>query len=81
MACKLPGLHHLVLFGQVDPQLEPPQVSLGHLGHFAVHNAPPSSHPLHTPRANHPLHRHEGQKAQKEHLGRCEEWMSIGGCC
>ena len=51
----LPGLHHLILFGQVDPQLKPPQIPLCNLGHFAVHNASPSSHPLHTPRTNHPL--------------------------
>ena len=30
----VPGLAHLVLLGQVDPQLEAPQVALGDLGHL-----------------------------------------------
>ena len=51
----VPGLHHLVLLGQVDPELEAPQVPLRHPGHLTVHNAPPCCHPLHPPGPNHPL--------------------------
>ena len=55
VCCCVTWAPPFILFGQIDPQLKPPQIPLCNLGHSAVHNASPSSHPLHTPRTNHPL--------------------------
>ena len=52
---SLPGLDHLVLLGQIDPELETPQIAFCDLGHLAVDNTPPSSHPLDPSRANNAL--------------------------
>ena len=46
---------HLVLLGQIDPQLEAPQITLCHLGHLAVNDTTPSGHPLHSSILNHSL--------------------------
>lgn len=63
----LPGLDHLILCREVEPELESPEVSLCDLGHLAVDDAPASCHPLHAPILYHPLLHHNTYPQQTHH--------------
>ena len=52
----VPGLDHLVLGRQVDPELKAPHHAVLGVGHLAVHQAPACCHPLHSPWPNDALH-------------------------
>ena len=80
-----PGLDHLVFLGEVDPQLEAPQIAFRHLGHFAVNNAPPCCHPLYSSRTYHALQSLvlgkvnviQGDSLRAFHCAQCHDLLSF----
>ena len=62
MSQAAPGLDHLVLSWQIDPQLEAVQhLVLRRRRHLAVDDTPPRRHPLHAARSNDTLQAHSNQ--------------------